>query len=106
MARINCIIVGAIGLERMQNYLSVYYNGTSTTFTYTSTEEEARGYLTSLIGAGLVRPQHTMSIVRLVDEKLIYYKRNCNTVDSLTYRPLAKGFVNTTLTYWLGIGPL
>jgi len=86
----------------MQNYLAIHYNGTSTTFTYTSTEEEARNHLATLIEVGLVRPHHTMSITRLMDEKLIYYKRAYNTIDSLSRRP--SGYlasINTLLTYWL-----
>ncbi|MFC5409492.1 hypothetical protein ACFPMF_09250 [Larkinella bovis] len=67
----------------MKDFIAVHYDGTSTTLTYTDTEEDARAYLAALITTNQVGKEDTLSIVRVYDDSLIYFKRRNNTIKSV-----------------------
>lgn len=67
----------------MKDYIVVHYDGNNTHLTYTDTENDARAYLAALITTGQVTKNDTLSIVRVYDDSLIYFKRRNNTLKSV-----------------------
>lgn len=87
----------------MQNYLSIHHNGTSTTFTYAATEQEARTYVSELIKTGIARAKSTLSIIRVADEGVVYYQQG-NTVNAPASKSvLTNLFANahSLLSHWV-----
>lgn len=62
----------------MQNYLSIHHNGTSTTFTYAATEQEARTYVAELVNTGIARAKSTITVVRVVEGDIVLFYRQCD----------------------------
>ncbi|MGV3561301.1 hypothetical protein [Larkinella arboricola] len=67
----------------MNNYIAVHYNGSTSILTYTSTEDEAREHLASLITSGQVRKNHTLSVVRVCDDSLVYHSNRNHSLETL-----------------------
>lgn len=86
----------------MKDYIVVHYDGNSTNLTYTDTEEDARAYLAALITTNQVSKNDTLSIVRVHDDHLVYFKRRNNTLKTV----LGKG--NSSSVSWseFMFGPL
>ncbi|WP_128546446.1 hypothetical protein [Larkinella soli] len=66
--------------------MTVHYDGKDTHITYTDTIEDARAYLAALITTKQVDKEDTLSIVRIPDDYMVYYRRRNNTVDSVLGR--------------------
>ncbi|MGA0555768.1 hypothetical protein ACO2Q8_03890 [Larkinella sp. VNQ87] len=84
----------------MKDYMVVHFDGNNTQLTYTDTEEDARAYLAALITTNQVKASDTLSIVRVFDDYLIYYKRRNNTLKSVLGKKQASLLPGTTT--WLG----
>lgn len=67
----------------MKDYMVVHYDGDNTHLTYTDTEEDARAYLAALITTNQVSKNDTLSIVRVWDDSIVYFKRRNNTLKSV-----------------------
>ena len=84
----------------MKDYIVVHYDGNSTNLTYTDTAEDARAYLAALITTNQVREDDTLSIVRVCDDYLVYFKRRNNTLKSVLGKK-AQTSVSWS-EFWLG----
>ncbi|MFD1141957.1 hypothetical protein ACFQ4C_12595 [Larkinella insperata] len=84
----------------MNNYIAVHYNGNTSILTYTSTEDEARTHLAGLITSGEVRKNHTLSIVRVCDDSLVYYSNRSHSLETLLQKQ-AQPALNWS-EFWLG----
>ena len=67
----------------MKDFIVVHYDGNSTNLTYTDTEEDARAYLAALITTNQVGKNDTLSIVRVCDDYLVYFKRRNNSLKTV-----------------------
>ena len=65
----------------MKNYIAVHYNGNASNLMYTDTEDEARAHLASLITSNKVFKNHTLSIVRVCDDSLVYYSSRNHSLE-------------------------
>ncbi|MRS64163.1 hypothetical protein [Larkinella terrae] len=67
----------------MKDYIVVHYDGNNTNLTYTDSEDDARAYLAALITTNQVDKNDTLSIVRVDDDYLVYFKRRNNTLKTV-----------------------
>ncbi|GAB3905618.1 hypothetical protein GCM10028803_36740 [Larkinella knui] len=67
----------------MKDYIVVHYDGNSTNLTYTDSEQDARAYLAALITTNQVGKNDTLSIVRVCDDYLVYFKRRNNSLKTV-----------------------
>jgi hypothetical protein len=67
----------------MKDYIVVHYDGNTTNLTYTDTEDDARAYLAALITTNQVSKNDTLSIVRVYDDYLVYFKRRNNSLKTV-----------------------
>ncbi|GAB3253159.1 hypothetical protein GCM10027347_12780 [Larkinella harenae] len=67
----------------MKDFIAVHHDGKNTTLTYTDTEKDARAYLAALITTNQVAREDTLSIIRVYDDSVIYFKRRNSTLKSV-----------------------
>jgi hypothetical protein len=65
----------------MNHYMAVSYNGKTPTFTPTPTLDAARAHLCHLLNSDHQAASHTMSIIDIETNEIIYFRRSDNSVE-------------------------
>ncbi|RIV21201.1 hypothetical protein DYU11_17395 [Fibrisoma montanum] len=67
----------------MLPYIAIHYNGIRPTFAYMASPEAARLYLSQLLTNRQADANDLLTIVRAIDDQIVYFGRRNNTVDKL-----------------------
>ncbi|CCH54074.1 hypothetical protein BN8_03216 [Fibrisoma limi BUZ 3] len=68
----------------MQPYIAIHYNGVRPTFAYMASPEAAKTYLSQLLINHQANTNDLLTIVRAIDDQIIYFGRRNNTIDKLS----------------------
>ncbi len=67
----------------MQTFIAIHHNGITPSFTSFPTVTAAEMYLNELLNTQCVSATDSLAIVRASDDKIIYFRPQNNTLDSL-----------------------
>lgn len=67
----------------MQPYIAIHYNGVRPTFAYMASPEAAKKHLSQLLINHQANANDLLTIVRAIDDQIIYFGRRNNTIDKL-----------------------